>query len=128
MAFVTLTHLWIHLDSDRSQYVRFDGFTTEGETSERLGRLWEGAGGNSRIIRRPNKRVTLNLAFPSVPREDALQVKSWEGEVVLLRDPRGRKMWGTFFAVTIDERHGPLNPNVSFTFQQLTKYREAVNV
>lgn len=125
MASVTLTELWVHLDSDPSRFVRAP-LSALSEQRPAPAEAREYAGGVVKIIRRPTRRRSFTARLEVLPRADADQLAEWTGETVIVRDPRGRLLKG-FISVSIDELPGPNNVvNLSLAFEATGPGFEAV--
>lgn len=102
------------------------------QTSERsdqretVGRVAEYAGGRTRVITRTGlRRQTLGLTAINVPMSTVTWLDDHAGTLVLGRDHKGRKMYGTYFVLgVVDVKSRPL-ANVPFVLQRVS-YSEAI--
>ena len=119
MASVTLNELWIHDADDLSDYVRVR-VSELSAPQEQAGEVREYAGGRRRIIRRKTRRREVSVELSNVDREVLPRLDDWAGRLLMLRDPRGRVMWGSFFSFSVEETRGLRDRvTVGFTFHQV---------
>lgn len=80
------------------------------------------AGGRARSITSDQQSATFPLTLQLLSAADAALLKSWRGQVMLLRDGEGRRVWGTFFSRAIVDYWDPDGTvfDVTVTFQELT--------
>ena len=85
------------------------------------------AGGRRRVITSANRSATFPLTLQLLSDADLDLLDSWAGRVLLLRDGAGRRVWGTFLALDVEDFWDPEGTlhNVGLTFTELT-YDEAV--
>ena len=85
------------------------------------------AGGRNRVITSANTTATFPLTLQLVNDDELELLTLWRGRVLLLRDGQGRRVFGTFLSLDVDDYWDPTGPlhNVSLTFTELT-YSEAV--
>lgn len=120
MAQVTLDDVWFHLPDQPSSFVRAT-LTSEREITTRSTQVRNYAAGRRRAITRPGTSRTLFLGLDLAERVDIVQLQAWEGAVVMLRDPRGRKLWGIYDGLTVDELSGQEQvANVTLVFVEVT--------
>ena len=69
--------------------------------------------------------VSLTASFPS--RSSASTLDLWRGRVLLLRDVSGRRVFGTFLSMTVEDIFQPAGTRhfVTLTFTEIT-YSEGV--
>lgn len=124
MASVDLDRAWLHRTDDLSVYV--SAFSADWNDVETVaGEVRTYAGGRMRIVSRPRRQQTLSVTLRYVPLADIDTLRDWAGDVLMLRDKRGRKLYGTFFTSTVKDLKGVAYADVEFTFSQVT-YIEAV--
>ena len=85
------------------------------------------AGGRARVITTANNVRTYPLTLEWFNDTDLATLDSWRGRLLLLRDGAGRRVFGTFLAMSVDDlwpASGVLH-GVTLTFQAIT-YSEAV--
>lgn len=75
------------------------------DTLDVLGELRVYAGGRTRIVRRAARLRSVPVSFDVVRDRPLVElVRSWAGRLVLLRDPYGRVVYGTYLRVEVAER------------------------
>lgn len=125
MASITLSELWLHNGADLADYVTSQGFASQSSDRSARGEVRTYAGGRQRIIRRAGTPDRITVTLPSVSRAVVTWLEDHAGQLCLLRDPRGRKIWGTFWTVSVSEKAGSALPDVSLELQSVT-HSEAV--
>lgn len=103
MAIVTLADVWVHQVSDLSSFVQ----VYAGSISERSGISGEVrryANGVTRAITTLGTTRTVKVDLPFVSRADIDLMETWVATPVMVRDPLGRKTFGMFFSVDIEDR------------------------
>lgn len=119
MAVLTLTKVWINrLDtgiavSAQSDVGRTRVHSIDGEVS-----TW--AGGRQRASVAQGERGQFTVTLVMVPLSTVETLRTWVGTPVQIRDARGQKFFGTFFAVPITERREVDLYNVSIALSTLT--------
>lgn len=121
MTTVTLEQLWVH-DANNEATYKTAWLSSLDESPSITGGPRTMASGAVRHFSRTGTVVSLSVSLELVARTTVDQLREWIGTVVMLREPRGRKLWGTFDALTVSEVPGADTDtvNVSFTFQQTT--------
>lgn len=80
------------------------------------------AGGRLRSITSARTKATYPIVLQLLNDTDTALLKTWRGRLLLLRDGEGRRVFGTYFARSIEDYYdaaGTLH-DVSLTFQELT--------
>ena len=124
MASVSLSELWIHDGDDLSDFVQTFGFASEDETDAVAGEVRTYANGRRRIVRRAGTATSLSVTFPSTDRTTIDWLRAHKGNTLMLRDPYGRKVWGTFFSLSVPEKGSAQLPDASFTFESTSASEE----
>jgi|GEM_PF-1750122 len=62
----------------------------------------------------------ISLTLPECTRDQINWLQSNAGQVVLVRDDRGRKMWGAYFDVKVVENQYNTNGDVSLVVNEVT--------
>jgi hypothetical protein len=119
VADVTLSRLWLHRADDLETFLTFDAFTISPVTAK-IGSVRTLAGGRRRAVSRPGISTVLAVAVVATDRDSRETLESWIGTPLLLRDARGRKVWGTYFSTRAIERPPTHFVDVSFSFEELT--------
>lgn len=100
MATVTLEQAWVHLASDLTQNISCWSADWSDTRSVR-GEVRTYANGRRRIIRRAGTQRQLGVTLKLLTAEQVDTLAGWAGETVLIRDKRGRKLYCTWFDVTV---------------------------
>jgi len=125
MAVVHLDTVRLAAVTDLSAQVLLE-VTSLSETDGKAGEVRHYANGRRRVISRTSRHRTVPLEFDLVDERDTLEtLRGWCGQVVLYRDPRGRKVYGVFHELDIDENVSTDFASVSLTLTEVT-YSEAV--
>lgn len=123
MATVDLTELWLHTASDLSDYLLLEQdnenapYSTPGDR-----RLY--AGGVLRAVTTPGTAEDVNVFCSYVSTEDYENLKTRVGIPQMLRDQRGRVLFGIIFSLDPTDLVVIDGVSVSFTFQQITMTNE----
>jgi hypothetical protein len=102
MATLTLAAIWINLYgtgvavSGVSPRDREEVYSTVGET-----RTY--AGGRRRSITSGGEKATFKFGLRLISRTDINTLRSWAGQLVQVRDHKGRRFFGVFYDVTVSE-------------------------
>jgi len=121
MASLTLTEVWLHQASDPSTVI-----TLEDATGIEIIQLVSGDVQNFAIGRR---WITTNVEYEDikitalyVDRDDVDTLRDWVGDLLVLRDPTGRQIWGVYSSLSAKEKAdtdlADVN-NISFVFMEV---------
>lgn len=128
MASVTLDDLYLHEATDNSVYITAI-LTGEREQASKPGQVRRYANGRLRSVSSSASPTELSVELRLADRSDVDQVRTWmqAHTLLLYREPRGRRLWGVLFDLTVEEVPGASEDfaDVSFTFHQVS-YEEAV--
>jgi hypothetical protein len=125
MATVLLETVLLAPASDLSAGVELD-VSAVGEQGGRRGDVRWRANGRRVAVTRAGQKVSIPLTFDVVADRALLaKIRSWEGVLLLYRDPRGRKAWCVFWQPDIEENVAVDVATVSLTLEELS-YSEAV--
>lgn len=120
MAVVALEQLWVHDAEDPSDYLRF--YTSDrSDSSEIPGEVRRYAAGRLRTITRVGEAQNIGATLRLVSDTDLEQLKTWLGALLLVRDHRGRLMFGTYFKLAVVDYEDRSGYDVTVTFQQVTR-------
>lgn len=103
MAIVTLGDLWIHLASNLATFVQVYMGALQ-EESGVSGEVRRYANGVFRSITTAGNSRSIQVEMPYLDRDDLETLEGWVGQAVMVRDPLGRKVFGTFFTIETSER------------------------
>lgn len=121
MTMVTLTTVWLNWADDPSDCCSFTNMASLKVGTETTGEVRRLAGGRDRLVLRAGKQRTTAMTFPGCDRTQVDWLQDHAGELVCARDDRGRKLFGTYFAVEVDEnRMYPAYADCSCTLQEVT--------
>jgi hypothetical protein len=123
MTTVTLAFVdaWLTLASDPTLSVHAS-YPDRGHHAETAGEFRPYAGGRIRVITSARKMATFPLTMQLLSDADVALLESWQGQVVLLRDGEGRRVWGSYLAGDVESFYdaaGTLN-NMALTFTAVT--------
>lgn len=102
MAAVDLTELWIHDAADLSDATRVR-VSAASESTVIAGEVRRRAGGRRQLVTRPGADTQLTVTTAYVSRDVVDAIRARIGQRVMVRDDRGRVMWGAYLAVNIVE-------------------------
>lgn len=117
MAYIDLTHVWIHKATDLSSYVRLLARNVQASTKRDVTRR-QYANGRTRAISSPIVETEYTWDALLVDRETLDQLNDWAGELLLYRDPWGRAGYGFIEEVPAQDYIAPAgktNMTLSFT-------------
>ena len=120
MASVTLYGVWLAPVSDLTDTLVLNGGTTAAGTVGVQGDFRRYAGGRVRLIRQAGQDESVAVSVSHVSRTTREQLNAWAGETLLLRDGRGRLVFGTYLAVDATENPGLPYCDLSLTFTEIT--------
>jgi hypothetical protein len=124
MAQVTLDRLWLSDAADPADAVAF--FTTgRSDSRDTAGDVRVYANGRLRVVTTGARQQTLGVTLRLVDPVALARLEGWRGRVLLLRDAWGRKLYGTYFRLTVDDYKDRSGHDVQLTFQQVS-HSEAV--
>lgn len=126
MTTITLTTVWINVASDPSDYRSFPLMSELNVTSTQPGDVRQLASGRARLVLRAGGvKRTVTAALPALDRDDVEWLEDRAGQLLCVRDDRGRKIWATFFAAPVDENQGLTTADVTLTLVEIS-HEEAV--
>lgn len=119
MATVTLDRVYLHLASSLATYLTF---FTAGRSDQRSvqGGVRRYANGRLRSVVRTGTMQQLPLTLLKVTDANLVTLDSWQGTLLLLRDVRGRVLFGSYYSLNVDDYEDRSGYSVSLTFQQVT--------
>jgi hypothetical protein len=119
MAAITLSSVWISTALTPSRSVQLAA-TSIVETPTVTGAVRGYANGRQRAITSASRPRSIALAFTLVTSADAATLASWVGQLVLLRDPFGMKVWGSYFALPRTQQNVPGVNDITMTLTEIT--------
>lgn len=120
MASVTFSNIWIHNASDLSDNIEVVYYTPIVERIDKGGYVERFAGGRKRAINRAGKTRQLNVNLTWVSRDDIAWLDNLAGELVMIRDNKGRLVFGTYQLVEVDDRRIYADGSVTLTIEEVT--------
>lgn len=100
MATLTIDRIWINLAvSGADDYVKGLRDASESDSRSSVGRIVQYTGGRQRGITQKGVATGWSFTLRGVTAADTDKLASWIGQTVLVRDNRGRKVWGFYLAV-----------------------------
>lgn len=102
MATLNLTAIWINLMSSgaavsaQSAQGRGEGYTTAGSVRSY-------AGGRQRSVMTVGEAGSYAFVLRLVPRSTVDTLRTWAGQAVQVRDNKGRRFFGVYYALAISE-------------------------
>ena len=100
---VTIPALTVSLKSDLTNYQVFSLMSDLQTLDNQPGEVRVYAGGRKRLILRPGLAKSFNLNLPACTRSQINWLKQYVGQMVLVRDDRGNKVYCAYFAVPVTE-------------------------
>ena len=119
-ATATLTTVWLNLASDPTQYRSFPGMSSLRVTTSPLGGVRIYANGRTRIVLRAGVPRTLVLTLPECSRDQISWLETNAGQLMLVRDHAGRKIWAAYFQMPVDENRYNTSGLVTLTLDEVT--------
>lgn len=122
---ITLTKVWVSLAATPSVSVSFFS-AGRGDTRQTLGAVRPYANGRLRAISRSVSQQRLTITGRALTATQLASLDGWRGQIVLVRDVWGRKLYGTFFDLSVADYAAPNTyQDVTFNVDQVT-FIEAV--
>jgi hypothetical protein len=125
MALVTLSTVWLNLASDLTQAVELDTMTGLTSTPQNVGTVRRYAAGRTRAVAQAGVPSQFQVATVASPRATIVWLESHTGQMVLVRDDRGRKFYATYFQPATVEHAYNSDGDVTLTLAELS-HSEAV--
>lgn len=123
---VALTTVWLNLASDLMDYQTFPFMSRLEVNTKRPGEARLNANGRTRLIRKTSNNRTFSLDLPACTRAQIDWLELHAGQLMLVRDDRGRKVWCVYFEAPAAEMSGDTDHgDVSLSLVEIT-YSEAV--
>ena len=118
MPTLALGKLWINrLDSGASVSAQSAG---RGRTHDQAGEVRTYAGGRQRAVTVAGERGQFTFRLADVSLTTVELLRSWVGSDVQVRDHRGQRFFGVYFAVTIVEDKDPNLYDVAIVLRTVT--------
>lgn len=119
MASVLLDRVILTDAADLSDSIAFYS-DDRGDSRTRDGAFKTYAGGRVRLVTTPTRTRTLTLRAVDVTPAQVAWLDEHTGTTVLLRDKKGRRVWGSYLSVSEVDRLAQTKQDVALTFVQTT--------
>lgn len=120
MALVSLDAVVLAPVDDLSSQVALE-VTSLQERAAKSGEVRTYAGGRRRSVTKAGSQRSVTMGLEVIRDRPLLdRLASWQGQVLLLRDPRGRKVYGVYYDVDISENVTADFAQVTLTLQEIT--------
>ena len=120
MASVTLTGLWINDATDLSDARHFPEGETTGFTPSVSAEVRTYANGRRRVISSVGSAQQWGVTLSWVSQADLAWLTARLGRLVLLRDPVGRALWGTYAGLQVTDYKGRTECSVDLSVQSVS--------
>lgn len=100
---LNLQTVWLNLASDLTDMVSFPSMASLSFAKAAQPEVRRLAGGRHRLLRRVGDVRTFSLSLPGIDRDQVAWLEGHVGDVVCVRDDRGRKVYGTYTQVEVQE-------------------------
>jgi hypothetical protein len=125
MASITLQGVYLAPVTDLSDTLRINAGAQVSESPDARAEGRRYSAGRVRMVKRVGKDRQVPLSFRRIDRATREQLDEWSGTLLLLRDGRGRKLYGFYSTVSFQEQPGLAFCDASLTFTRVT-HDEAV--
>ncbi|ABS03195.1 hypothetical protein [Kineococcus radiotolerans] len=125
MAKVKLRTLWLNLAATPEVRQSFPHMASLQVNTARKGEVRTYTTGRMRSITKVGRAHTLTASLPACTREQIDWLAKHQGELLCVRDDRGRKFWAVFFDLPVEEHPYNQEANVSLILNEVT-HSEAV--
>lgn len=119
MATVSLNWCYLADIVDLANPVVF-GSSDRSDDLQLTGEIREMANGRLRSVSRVTDRRTIGVTATYVDAATVQRIKDFRGKTVLFRDVWGRKVYGTFFQVSVKDYKDRKGQDVSFNIQKIS--------
>lgn len=125
MATVTLGTVWLNLAADPTVYLSLPTMSSLSITTGQDGEVRRMANGRLRLIRRAGQARSASVDIDGATRTEVDWLEEHVGDLLCVRDDRGRKFFGVYMSVDADEIRANDYANVSLALTEVT-HSEAV--
>ncbi len=119
MVMISLDRTWVNLVSTGASVSAYTG-RGRSRQYQQTGAVQQFAGGRFRAISTEGIGGSQTFTLRDVNDADLETLKSWIGQAVLVRDNRGRKMYGTFFVTGWSDRMAEGYYDISIQLSEIT--------
>lgn len=120
MASVTLYGLWINDGTDLSDWRYFEAGETRSSGVAVDGEVRTYAGGRRRIVSSVGSPQTWDVTLSWVSQADLAWLTARLGQLVLVRDPVGRALWGTYLGLQVTDYKGHTECSVDLSLESVS--------
>ncbi|MDI1290916.1 MAG: hypothetical protein PSX37_13325 [bacterium] len=121
MTSVTLRTVWINTAASPSDFRSFQLMSSLTVATVQPGEVRQLASGRSRLVLKAGGvKRTIAAELPLLDRSDVQWLEDHVGVLVCVRDDRGRKVWGSFLTVPVDESATLTTADVSLAVIEVT--------
>lgn len=121
MASITVSTLWVNVAADPSDYRAFPLMSALNVTTTQPGEVRQMASGRARLVLKAGGvKHTITASLPLLDRVDVEWLEERAGQLVCVRDDRGRKIWATFLGVGADENQGLATADVQLSLVEIS--------
>ena len=119
MATLKLSKIWVNLASS-GQAVASASAPGRPESYQIGGEVRTYAGGRQRAITRKGEAGTYEFRLLLLDRDAVETLRDWTGQLVQVRDNRGRRYFGVYFGLGVVEQRGRSTWHVDITLRVVT--------
>lgn len=120
MATVTLSTVWLNLASDPTVYLSLPTMASLTIATGQDGEVRRLANGRLRLVKRAGQARSASVDIEGATRTEVDWLEDHVGDLVCVRDDRGRKFFGVYMGVDADEIRGNDYANVSLALTEVT--------
>jgi len=120
MASIVLSTLWLNDAADLTDYRAFPLMAELEVTTSKSVEQRRYANGRLRMVSRAGLRREASATLTHCTREQVEWLESKVGRVLLVRDDRGRKFYGSFAAVGVEEHAYNIEADVSLDIAEVS--------
>ncbi len=120
MPSVVLDTVWLNAAANPSDYASFPLMAALTVTTAKAGEVRQYAGGRTRLVVKAGTPRTIALDLPELDRTQVTWLEGHVGQVVCVRDDRGRKIWAAYLTAGVDETQGDTTGGASITLVEVS--------
>ena len=121
MTAITLATVWMNVAADPSDYRAFPLMSALNVTAAKRGEVRPMASGRTRLVLRAGSaKKGISVTLPELERTDVEWLEERVGQLLCVRDDRGRKVWATYLTHSAEENRGRSTGNVTLTLSEVS--------
>lgn len=120
MVTVSLKTVWLNLAADPSDYVSLPTMSALSVNTEQPGEVRRMANGRLRLVKRAGQARSASVDIEGATRTEVEWLEDHVGDLVCVRDDRGRKFFGVYMSVDADEIRANDYAGVSLALVEVT--------